>query len=141
VRGLPKIAAGFVTASGGGSMDGPLRGTRGTSLPEDIFGAVFWCLSRFIHERRAAGRGVPAEVIRAHQRLAIISDTGTEFSSNPEELDIDDLIGSTEAAALLGCTARHVWNLRTDLDAARRGRNWLYSRRRVIAYAEERNRR
>ncbi|MFA7513846.1 MAG: hypothetical protein WCZ29_25530 [Mycolicibacterium vanbaalenii] len=108
-------------------------------LPEYLLGGVLYGLGHFIRERDLAGRGVPAEVRAAHRWLTTMSAIGHQTRCDAEESEQDDLIGTAQAAALLGCTERHVRRIQADLDGARpAGRNLVFSRRQVIQYAQAR---
>ena len=108
-------------------------------IPDYLLGGVLYALGHFVHERDRAGRGVPAEVRAAHRWLNAMSAIGPESGCDAEQSEADDLIGTAQAAVLLGCTERHVRRIQADLDGVRpAGRHLVFSRRQVIQYAEAR---
>ena len=111
-------------------------------LPDDVFEAALCGLSMLITDRRRFGRGVPPEFVAAHRHMTIVSACGHESGCDEEQLDADDLIGVVEAALLLGFTPRHVRRIRNDLGGARPPgtRDYVFRRRSVIEYAQERER-
>lgn len=107
-------------------------------IPDYLLGGVLYALGHFVHERDRAGRGVPAEVRAAHCWLNTMSSTRHEESCDYTELDHDDLIGTAEAAALLGLTQRQVQRLKNDLGGAQLSGRFIFARRQVVEYAEAR---
>ena len=107
-------------------------------IPEYLLSGVIYGLGHFINERARAGRGVPVEVRAAYRWLTTMSAVGHESDCNTEESEVDDLIGTAQAALLLGKSERHVRRLQADLGAARLGRSLVFSRRQVIQYADAR---
>ncbi|MEM6109508.1 hypothetical protein AAHS21_25235 [Mycobacterium sp. 050272] len=113
-----------------------MTGRRGVELPEYLVGPVLYAVSNFIRQRPT----VPAEVREAHRWLTLMSAAGHQSSGSETELEPDDLIGTAEAASLLGCSARHVRRLQADLDGAQPAgsTHLVFSRRSVIRYADSR---
>ncbi|KKF01934.1 hypothetical protein WN67_10995 [Mycolicibacterium obuense] len=108
-------------------------------IPEYILGGILYGISHFIHERDRAGIGVRPEVRSGHQWLITMSAVGPQSDCEERELEPDDLIGTAQAAALLGCTERHVRRIQADLDGVRpAGRSLVFSRRQVLQYAAAR---
>lgn len=99
--------------------------------------AAFYALEEFQRRRRQYGMGIPVPVRRLHARLDRAVRGGVDQTDTPGRID-DDEIGTTEAAALLGCSQRHIRRMASDLDGIRIGRDWIFSRRRVIEYSEAR---
>lgn len=112
-------------------------------IPEESFKWMRHAVCTLVHERRIAGRGVPPGWTTLYRDF--MSDNGHKFrelQTRTGQLDEDDdLIGSTEAALLLGWTPRTVLRHRTELGGVRpAGRHWLFSRRSVVACIERRDR-
>ena len=115
--------------------------SRGLEIPDYLLGGILHAVSNYVREHRADNRRpVPPHVLAAHRWLTIMSQVGHESSSDETTLDADDLIGTAQAASLLGCTERHVRRLRADLDGVRPsgGSAWVFSRHQVVRYAQAR---
>ncbi|WP_448459482.1 helix-turn-helix domain-containing protein [Mycobacterium syngnathidarum] len=54
----------------------------------------------------------------------------------PQEYS-DVSIDTDEASRILGCSTRHVRRRASDLDGIRIGGRWIFQRRTVVEYAEE----
>lgn len=108
-------------------------------LTGDQVEAALFAVADLVNRRRLEGRLVPDEVLALHRTLDIASAAGTESDDAPSQLGGDDLIDSNEAARLIGCSARWVCEIHADLDGRRSGRQWFFSRQRVIDYANEYN--
>ncbi|WP_110916855.1 helix-turn-helix domain-containing protein [Mycolicibacterium peregrinum] len=68
------------------------------------------------------------------ERIASSSDSGTKHEVRQEE-STTELISTTEAAQILGCSTRYVRKIATSLDGHRIGRTWTFPRQEVEDYA------
>jgi hypothetical protein len=105
----------------------------------DLHWAVF-CVSALLDRRRVRYEPIPADLVQAHRRITAahhaMSAGGPENGSQATQLD--DRIGTTEAALILAVTARHVRRLaKHDLDGIKKG-SWTFSRAAVERYAQGR---
>jgi len=66
----------------------------------------------------------------------MMSANGHDLGGAPAELKQNTLIGSVEAATLLGCSARHVRRIASDLEGQRVEGQWVFRRQDVAAYAD-----
>lgn len=101
-----------------------------------------------------ACRYVAAETIRTRQQLHIpipnwlrgldrnldtelraMSAHGPESEAHEPD---SEMVGTAEAARILGCSTRHVRRLAADLDGQRTGRDWIFRRATVTEYATAR---
>lgn len=107
-------------------------------LSDDVTEQLFYCVVELIDRRRRNGVPVPGWMAQLGQRLnlASLSATGTEFDSGSGSLTTDHLIGSVEAAAILGISPRMAQRLATDLDGEKVSGRWTFRRSTVIEYAE-----
>lgn len=84
-------------------------------------------------------RGEPVREAAVTALLAALGTTapGTgTVSATAQSGAGDDLIGTAEAARILGCSTRRVRQITTDLDARRVGGGWTFHRAHVIAYRD-----
>jgi hypothetical protein len=112
--------------------------TTGPTLPQHMVPVFLWALGSLMADRHG---NVPSEVKYAHQWLTTMATSvcGSEQGCEREQLTTDDLIGAEEAASLLGCSARHVRAIASDLDGAQpSGRDYVFWRQSVIDYANAR---
>ncbi|MET8796131.1 helix-turn-helix domain-containing protein [Nocardia sp. NPDC004568] len=100
--------------------------------------AAFHAIDEFVRRRRRHGAGIPESVRRLHVRLYRDVRGEVDPEDTPDPRTADDEIGTTEAAALLGCSQRHIRRIAADLDGIRVGRDWIFNRRTVAEYAEAR---
>lgn len=70
--------------------------------------------------------------------LARSSAYGTQNGSGTTESEYD-LLGADEAARILGCSARYVRRIHTDLDGRQIAGRWVFERKAVDDYAVSRN--
>ncbi|MCV7214708.1 hypothetical protein H7J51_05340 [Mycobacterium crocinum] len=55
-------------------------------------------------------------------------------------LEESNLIGTAEAARIIGCSQQYIRRIHADLDGHRIARNaWLFDKRKVVEYATHRN--
>lgn len=97
-------------------------------------------LSEYLRARRLAGSGVHAKVVALEQKLAIMSAVGPDVEYGSARLDAAELIPTSEAAVILGCSPRHVRRLADVLDGERVGGRLVFQRDVVTRYLEERAR-
>lgn len=107
------------------------------NLSEIEVKASYYAVSEFVRHRRQHGAPVPAPVRRLFDRLDYIARWGVDPADTPTEGTADD-ISTTEAAAILGCSTRHVRRIAADLDGIRVGRDWIFNRHTVTEYATAR---
>lgn len=114
-------------------------------LSDDECEEALYCVAEVIDLRRRAGVPVPSWMRNLEQLLNLasltsgVSGRGHENVGGSERLVTDSLIGSREAANILGLSTRQVRRLAADLDGQKcSGRN-LFRRSTVIEYAQERN--
>ena len=88
--------------------------------------------------RKLGGRPIPPGMAALDQRLqAAMSARGHDLGGAPAQLNQEDiLIGATEAAFILGCTARHVRRIAADLDGHCVEGRWVFRRQDVVDYAK-----
>lgn len=90
-----------------------------------------------IVRRRIGNQPTPPEVLALHRDIvAAIAACGSENNAATAPLDEDDLIGTAQAAKILDCSRRHVRDIAGDLDGIQVGRDWVFSRRVVVEYAQ-----
>ncbi|MEU4432507.1 hypothetical protein AB0F65_17630 [Nocardia rhamnosiphila] len=110
------------------------------TLREDELKACRYAVSEMLRARRRVGAPVPEWLRRIDTRLdAELVECASRTGHDTDTTDRNsEVIGVTEAARLLGCTARHVRRLAADLDGQRAGRAWVFDRRTVAEYANAR---
>ena len=104
-------------------------------LGEADIEAALYALHDHVSRRRLAGRGIPPEVLSLYERLQAPCASETENDSGAEQSELTDLIGTPEAAAILGCTTTRIKQIHADLDGVKVGRDWVFLRRNVAEYA------
>lgn len=87
--------------------------------------------------RKLGGCPIPPGMAVLDQRLqGAMSARGRELGRAPAQLKHEDiLIGATEAATILGCTARHVRRIAADLEGQCVEGVWVFRRQNVVDYA------
>lgn len=100
---------------------------------------ALYAVTDLLTRRLRGGQPVPAGLYRFREQLDT-SVRGSENYSPPTQLTGDDeeLIDTTEAAQILGCSDRWVRTIRTDLDGLNIGGRWVFKRHTVMEYAEMR---
>lgn len=104
------------------------------SLGEFDLGAALRC-ARIVVALYQPRCSPPQRILNhlAHlERIASSSDSGTKHQVREEE---SELISTTEAAQILGCSTRYVRRIATSLDGRRIGRTWTFPRQEVEDYA------
>lgn len=110
-------------------------------LSDDETEAALYCCNELIDRRRRAGVQVPGWMIRLARRLDLtsaLSPRGHESGSNSASLESDLLVGSREAAGILGLSTRQTRRLAPDLGGETIGGRLVFKRSAVIEYAEGR---
>lgn len=88
-----------------------------------------------IARRRLGNIPIPPGMHRLYHDYEVASTHGSKDEVTQEESDPEELIDSTEAAAILHCSARWVRQIRTDLDGRNIGGRWVFRRQTVVDYA------
>ena len=98
---------------------------------------LYYATRDLMTRRKLGGRPIPPGMAALDRRLqAAMSARGHGLGGAPAQLKQEDiLIGATEAATILGCTARHVRRIAGDLEAQCVEGRWVFRRRDVAAYA------
>jgi hypothetical protein len=91
-----------------------------------------------VARRRLHRNPMPPGMDALEQRLRqpMMSANGHDLGGAPAELKQNTLIGAVEAATLLGCSARHVRRIASDLEGQRVEGQWVFRRQDVAAYAD-----
>lgn len=110
------------------------------SLGIEDLRAARYCVAEVLRDRRRAFKPIPEWLRRADTRLdaelqAAMSAAGQPLAPEPPG---SNLIGTAEAARILGCTPRTVRRLAADLDGQRVGQEWAFTRTAVTEYATAR---
>ncbi|BAD55088.1 helix-turn-helix domain-containing protein [Nocardia farcinica] len=106
---------------------------------EELHGARY-CASELVRRFNDSGRPVPDWLRRLDSRLdleiqTLMSDDGQQSSTDEPD---SELVGTAEAAKILGLSARQVRRLAADLDGQRMGRELIFRRAAVTEYAAAR---
>lgn len=104
----------------------------------EIEAACFGVAGYVRHMSKCIGRPVHPEVLRLLRRLELERSVGGSESDTDTEQFETELIGTEEAAHILGCTTRNVRLLAKDLDGQQCGREWIFRRHVVQDYQEAR---
>ncbi|MGN2640951.1 helix-turn-helix domain-containing protein [Nocardia takedensis] len=99
-----------------------------------------YCVADVIQRRRRTGEPIPDWMPRLHARLdAEIETAGSDLGTDRAATSAgSELVGTAEAARILGCSARWVRRLVADLDGQRAGHEWVFDRATVTDYAAAR---
>lgn len=102
--------------------------------------AALYAVAGFVRQRQLQGRTVPPEVVRLFERL----DTAVRVSRKRNETGYpaedsttsmqDELIGSAQAARMLGCTQRMVQLLAGQLGGQKISGRWCFRESSVVEY-------
>ncbi|MCV7285353.1 helix-turn-helix domain-containing protein [Mycolicibacterium wolinskyi] len=109
-------------------------------LTDDEVQAALYCVVEVVDRRRRANIPVPPWMIQLARRLNLtsaLSDRGHELDSGGEQSEPERLIGTREAAAILGFSPRHVRRIAGDLDGETISGRVLFSLSTVAEYAQE----
>lgn len=104
---------------------------------DDIESALL-CVSDFVARRRLDSRRVDPAIERLRVRLEAASVDGSENDSGAAQLDVEDLIDSSEAAMILRCSPRWVRDIHADLDGIWIAGRWAFPRQAVVDYGQAR---
>lgn len=102
--------------------------------PDQVQMAIY-AVRDLITRRALAGQPIPNGFPRFLNQLST-SAYGTESASAEPQLEPEQLIDTTEAAALLNCSTRWVRHIRTDLDGHNISGRWIFKRHTVTEYAD-----
>jgi len=97
--------------------------------------AANYALRDLIARRTLGGQPIRQELADLQKKLVAASGYGTHSAPPPGELTPEDLIGTTEAAAILRCSTRWVRRIHADLDGQTCGGQWVFRRNVVADYA------
>lgn len=105
----------------------------------DLRWALF-CVSSTLDRRRVRYEPIPAALVESHRRLtaaySAMSADGPQISLLGTELD--EPIGTDDAAEILNVTPRHIRRIAADLDGIKVGTDWTFKRSTVERYAQGR---
>jgi hypothetical protein len=108
-------------------------------LSEDDIEGALYCVTELIDRRRRANVPVPDWMVRIGRRFnqASLSASGHESDPVEQQLDTERLIGTIEAATILGMSERQTRRIASDLDGEIVGQRWAFRLSTVEQYAEE----
>ncbi|WP_433626073.1 hypothetical protein [Nocardia sp. CA-120079] len=105
------------------------------NLPDEEVPWAELAVTGWMRARRTI-EGIPEPMRRLALRLRCAIADQSE-GAEPDAVGGDE-IDTRQAAAILGCTERHVRRLAADLDGDQVGRTWVFRRDIVQAYADAR---
>lgn len=106
------------------------------NLDNDQVRAAFYCVAEVTRQRLLIGAPIPQWLRNIHHAL---SPTGQEtVAPQVDSESPDELIGTEQAAAILGLHPRTVRRIATDLDGQIVANRWCFTRTAVTEYAENR---
>jgi hypothetical protein len=106
-------------------------------LTSDQIAVVLYALRDLIARRNLGRRPIPPEVVSLNGALLqAMSAGGHESEGDAEEFESNTLIGPAGAAALIGCTPRHVRRIHADLEGVLVEGRWVFRRQTVVEYAQ-----
>lgn len=114
-------------------------------LSDDECELALYCVNEVVDRRSRAGVPVTPKIRHLSRKLDLasltseVSASGHEKSGGSERLVSDRLIGSREAANILGLSTRQVRRLASDLDGRKYGGRNLFRLSTVTEYAQERS--
>ena len=97
---------------------------------------ALYAVCDLISRRVLGGQPVREEIKGLYEQLVVASAYGTGNEAAEAESAEDDLIDTTQAAAILGCSARWVRRIHADLDGQKCGGRWVFRRAAVAEFAE-----
>ncbi|WP_280471669.1 helix-turn-helix domain-containing protein [Nocardia cyriacigeorgica] len=110
-------------------------------MTDDEIRAALYCASEVIRTRQQHAQPVPDWLRRHRAALTAAveqSVTGQEASGAGSHSETaENLIGTREAAAILGCSKRQAQRLAADLDGWLVGGRWVFRRTDVDRYRQE----
>lgn len=104
------------------------------NLDEHQVRAVRYCVGEVVRRRLLTGAPVPGWLRRLDHTLRMSAHGPETAAGQPESKS--EVVDSSEVAAILGCSTRHVRRLAADLDGQHVAGRWIFNRRNVIDYAE-----
>ena len=96
---------------------------------------ALYALRDLISRRRLGGQPIPRELVDLYRDLDNSAD-GSQTPTAARELPTEDLIDTSQAAGILGCTTRRVTQIHADLDGVKIARTWVFRRQTVVEYAQ-----
>lgn len=100
------------------------------------------CVTDLVLRRQRYGQPIPSSVRDLLAALSSGGGTGHGDVGADSDLGCDDLINTTQAAAILGCSPRWVRKIANDLDGwkTQKGNgHHVFHRRTVLQYADARS--
>lgn len=109
------------------------------NLSDEQARLALYAVTDLLTRRQRGGQPVPAGFYRFRQQLdASVYGSETDTPTAESVDDDEDLIDTTEAAQILGCSDRWVRSIRSDLDGLNIGGRWVFRRHLVVEYADMR---
>ena len=105
------------------------------SLGQDRLLALY-AVRDLISRRILGNNPVPPGMRRLCLDLEAASAHGSKDEAAQPEWETEELIDTTEAAAILNCSTRWVRQIRNDLDGRNISGRWIFRRQTVIDYAD-----
>lgn len=93
------------------------------------------CAATEIRRYQAARLPLPERLKQHWQHLHNLADGSADGTESIAPQADSELIGTTEAAQILGCSARFIRRIATDLDGHRIEGQWIFNRKAVTDYA------
>lgn len=105
------------------------------NLTEEQIQLALYAVRDLLARRALGGQPIPTGLDRLHEQLAT-SAHGTENGVAERQSTTEELIDTTEAAAILNCSTRWVRQIRHDLDGQNISGRWVFKRQTVVEYAD-----
>ena len=107
------------------------------SLDRDHLHACLSVVAEVVGNRRRTGAQIPGWIVELRHRLAVELEGVSACGRHGEVGEADSMvIGTAEAAVLLGCTARAVRRRVVALGGWRVRRDWLFDRHVIADYRD-----
>lgn len=106
-------------------------------LDHDDVEWLLFCANEVLGRRRLAGVPIPSRLVTLAGRLdlhAVMSRDGHENDCHDTGSECEDLIGSAQAAQMLGVTSRHLRRLHADLDGRKLAGRWMFKAATINEY-------
>lgn len=103
------------------------------NISDDQTAILRYVVAEFIRRRQLCGQPIPERVRRL---LAAVSAHGTPEREREAHSETDDLIDTTEAAQILGCSTRNIRRIAADLDGEQIADRWIFHKNTVTEYAQ-----
>lgn len=104
-------------------------------LTQDQARLALYAVRDLIARRTLGGQAIPTQFHGFAEHLATCA-YGSESDGHGEQLELPELIDTTEAAMILHCSTSWVRQIRTDLDGQNIGGRWVFARQTVLDYAD-----